>query len=428
MAVATAASATNGLAAHLGECFAHMSVAAGLHHQFNGTWIVPVGALLQHTAEWADIDRSRVLGLMEGASPISAGRTPELEGVVDAIRSDAAAARLLDAGGSPDEVLANLRTHAGDVGRAISVFLDTFGHLTVGGFDPIDAYALERPEAVLAQIRAAVGREEDPAREQRVRDETASVRSAIPVGHRARFDQLLSEARFAYRIKDERGVYNNDGANGLVRRAVMEGGRRLVAAGVLANAEHLLEGDLHEIEAAIASPAALDAVALADRYDFRIRNSDMRPPATLGTPLPQVPLGWLPEPVQRVQRAFAAARAAIAEVPVAEGVTGQIIRGAAAGAGRYEGCARVILAAADYHRLEQGDVLVTTMTTPAISAWMTLIGAIVTDHGGPLSHAAIVAREFGIPAVVGTGEATSAIADGERVVVDGLSGTVERVS
>ena len=79
----------------------------------------------------------------------------------------------------------------------------------------------------------------------------------------------------------------------------------------------------------------------------------------------------------------------------------------------------------DFARIEQGDVLVTLATTPAISAWLPLLGAIVTNFGGPLSHAAIVAREFGLPAVVGTGSATRTFHDGQRLRVDGAAGTVE---
>ena len=80
---------------------------------------------------------------------------------------------------------------------------------------------------------------------------------------------------------------------------------------------------------------------------------------------------------------------------------------------------------ADFEKIEAGDVLVTHTTSPAYNVLLPLLGAVVTDRGGVLCHAAIVAREFGIPAVVGTGDATSRIADGARIVVDGERGTVE---
>ena len=83
---------------------------------------------------------------------------------------------------------------------------------------------------------------------------------------------------------------------------------------------------------------------------------------------------------------------------------------------------------ADFHRLRPGDVLVTRTTSPTYNVVLPLLGAIVTDRGGALSHAAIVSREFGIPGVVGCRDATTRIRDGARVRVDGLSGTCELVA
>ena len=78
----------------------------------------------------------------------------------------------------------------------------------------------------------------------------------------------------------------------------------------------------------------------------------------------------------------------------------------------------------EFDRIVKGDVLVTESTTEAFNILLPLLGAIVTDSGGLLSHSAIVAREYGIPGVVGTREATERIADGTRVRVDGDAGEV----
>ena len=74
--------------------------------------------------------------------------------------------------------------------------------------------------------------------------------------------------------------------------------------------------------------------------------------------------------------------------------------------------------------MEPGDVLVTRITTPAWTPLFAMASAIVTDVGGPLSHSSIVAREYGIPAVLGTGVATQRLATGQQVTVDGDAGTV----
>ena len=86
---------------------------------------------------------------------------------------------------------------------------------------------------------------------------------------------------------------------------------------------------------------------------------------------------------------------------------------------------RVVLGPHEFDKIEQGDVLVTTGTNPAFSVLLPRLAAIVTDHGGALSHAAIIAREFGLPAIVGCGDATQRLRDGQRVRVDAERGTVE---
>ena len=106
-----------------------------------------------------------------------------------------------------------------------------------------------------------------------------------------------------------------------------------------------------------------------------------------------------------------------------------VLSGIAASAGTFRGTARVIETLADAARLEQGDVLVCRSTTPSWTPLFGIVSAVVTDSGGALSHGAIVAREFGLPAVAGTIYATSRIPDGAVVTVDGTNGLVviERV-
>ncbi len=101
------------------------------------------------------------------------------------------------------------------------------------------------------------------------------------------------------------------------------------------------------------------------------------------------------------------------------------VRGFPGSAGVVEGIARVLADAADGAQLQPGDVLVTTVTNVGWTPLFPRCAAVVTDVGAPLSHAAIVARELGIPAVVGCGNATMRLRTGDRVRVDGAAGTVE---
>jgi pyruvate,water dikinase len=104
--------------------------------------------------------------------------------------------------------------------------------------------------------------------------------------------------------------------------------------------------------------------------------------------------------------------------------TGDTLRGVGASAGQVTATARVIGGPADFGRLQPGDVLVASVTTPAWTSLFALAAGVVTDIGGPLSHSSIVAREYGIPAVLGTNVASRRIPDGARVRVDGDTGTV----
>jgi pyruvate,water dikinase len=101
-----------------------------------------------------------------------------------------------------------------------------------------------------------------------------------------------------------------------------------------------------------------------------------------------------------------------------------VLYGLAASKGIYEGLARRVSGPSEFGRIVKGDVLITASTTEAFNILLPLLGGIVTDNGGLLSHAAIVSREYGIPGVVGTRDATEQIADGVRVRVDGDTGEV----
>jgi rifampicin phosphotransferase len=92
------------------------------------------------------------------------------------------------------------------------------------------------------------------------------------------------------------------------------------------------------------------------------------------------------------------------------------------------GAVKVIRGADEFHKLKPGDILVCPSTTPAWTPLFSVAAAVVADAGGPLSHAAIVAREYGIPAVMGCAHATNTLADGEQVEVNGTSGLVRRLS
>jgi pyruvate,water dikinase len=107
-----------------------------------------------------------------------------------------------------------------------------------------------------------------------------------------------------------------------------------------------------------------------------------------------------------------------------EAAEGAQLQGVAASPGKAVGRARVVLEPEDLHLIEDGDILVCRVTAPSWAPVFSRLGAAVSDVGGIMAHTAIVSREYGLPAVVGTGYATQQIKDGQRIEVDGNTGVV----
>jgi pyruvate,water dikinase len=110
--------------------------------------------------------------------------------------------------------------------------------------------------------------------------------------------------------------------------------------------------------------------------------------------------------------------------PVAAAADTEILKGFAGAAGRVEGIVRILTNPEEGYKLQAGEILVATTTNVGWTPLFPKAAAIITDVGAPLSHAAIVARELGIPAVVGCGNATARLKTGDRVIVDGGQGIV----
>jgi pyruvate,water dikinase len=304
----------------------------------------------------------------------------------------------------------------------MSGYLDLVGCRPLDGFDISEPSALELPDVLLRAIRVAVSGDGVGASD--VEEKTAAIRSQVPEEHRAEFDELLGEARLMYRLRDERGVYSDIWASGLMRRAALAGGRRLAAQGRVHEPVHLVDATIEEMGALLLGSGGPPADELAARLEYRNTHSAKDAPATLGPPAPPPPdPSRLPPTVGRLMRATGIAMGEVFGSSQAEHEE-DLLRGLAASPGVYEGPARRVSGPSEFDRIVQGDVLVTEATTEAFNILLPLLGAIVTDNGGLLSHSAIVAREYGIPGVVGTREATERIADGTRVRVDGGAGEV----
>ena len=278
------------------------------------------------------------------------------------------------------------------------------------------------PDALLKSIRIAVSGEAQAASDIDAR--IAEVRAQVPVAHQAEFDELLGEARLTYRLRDERGVYSDIWASGLMRRAALAAGRRVAGRGRIATPQQMLDASFDEMCALVAGTGGPSADELAKRAEYRATYTAKDVPPSLGPPAPPpLDVSTLPPSVGRLMRATFLALGHLFGSSQAQNEE-KVLYGLAASKGVYEGPARRVSGPAEFGRIAKGDVLVTESTTEAFNILLPLLGGIVTDNGGLLSHAAIVSREYGIPGVVGTREATERIADGVLVRVDGDAGEV----
>ena len=410
------------LVAYLRRCRDHHSAMIAQHMRFTAGALLPTGDFLAHVGDWTGLPPSDLLGLMRGSAEVSSGGSDEMGRLKGAFALDGTAREILASGGDPAQVLARLRCLGGDSGAAVSGYLDLVGNRLIDGFDIAEPSAMEVPDALLRAIRITVSAEDGAASDVDAR--IAEVRGHVPAAHQAEFDDLLHEARLTYRLRDERGVYSDIWASGLMRRAALAAGRRVSSRGRLAAPQQMLEASLEEMCALVAGTDGPSADELAQRAEFRATYTAKDVPQFLGPPAPPPPdLAALPPAVGRVMRAIFIALGHLFGSSQAQNEE-RVLYGLAASKGVYEGPARRVSGPSEFERIAKGDVLVTESTTEAFNILLPLLGGIVTDNGGLLSHAAIVSREYGIPGVVGTREATERIHDGVPIRVDGDAGEV----
>ncbi|ALV40668.1 phosphoenolpyruvate synthase [Pseudarthrobacter sulfonivorans] len=304
--------------------------------------------------------------------------------------------------------------------------LGRFGH-AVYNLDFASPVPADDPSALLDAVKFYLrGHGADPHERQRLssdRREIATSRIFTRLGprRRAAFLRLLRWAQNTAPIRED-ALADVGLAWPLLRRMLLELGRRLVDSAVIvepADVFWLRHQELRSaVEFGLAAPGAPAAVAItgADRpvRAAAVEERRMLWRGQVKAAAPQL----LPES-RWMEKAFGSMMPAGSQHQL-----GDIIKGTGASAGRVTAPARVLRGPQDFALMEPGEVLVARITTPAWTSLFAMASAVVTDVGGPLSHSSIVAREYGIPAVLGTGVATQRLTSGQQIRVDGDAGTV----
>jgi phosphohistidine swiveling domain-containing protein len=301
---------------------------------------------------------------------------------------------------------------------AVEDYLSRFGH-TVDSADPIHPTLRESPEHLKVQLAAAGRTEAGPddrlvkAREERrVAEEVVGKLKGL----RARLARRMLFTGQSHAAHTDNAVFHFQRVLAAVRGAFLEGGRRLVLAGHLENPNDVFYLERDEVWAGADS---FKTTVIARRV-FRDQNKRLAPPAFV--PPAADPL-WVKDPL--IKAMTPAQRDAMFGRGVQDREGRRVLVGSPSSPGRATGIARVLSGPEDFARFNQGDVLVAQSTSPIWTPLLGIASAAVTEVGGPFAHAAIVAREFGIPLVDGATDATRVIADGATIVVDGTAGIVE---
>ena len=304
--------------------------------------------------------------------------------------------------------------------------LALFGH-AVYNLDFASPVAADDPSVLLETMKFYLrGQGTDPHERQRLlteRRESLTEQMAARLGprRRAAFLRLLRWAQETAPIRED-ALADVGLAWPLLRRMLLELGQRLVVAGVIAEPGDVFWLRSQELRSAVefglAAPGAGAAAAITGAgRPVRAAAVEERKMLWRGQAKAAAPQ-MLPES-RWMERAFGSMMPAGSQHQ-----SGAIIKGVGASAGRVSAPARVLAGPQDFGQMEPGDVLVARITTPAWTSLFAMASAVVTDVGGPLSHSSIVAREYGIPAVLGTGVATQRLSTGQRILVDGDAGTV----
>jgi pyruvate,water dikinase len=370
------------VAAHLERVVANTYDGVRLHFELVGADAFSVGDFLVAAEGWG-IGFAEGLALLAGSSPASAE-----------------SARLLGRGD-------------------VDAYLRMYGWRAVVNYD-VDAPTIGEMPELLKTTTAAVGRrpliEAEPAVDH--------ARQRVPAGERVAFDALLEEARYAYGIRDDNAGITLQWTVGLLRRALLEAGRRLLDLGRVSAVEDVFELRPEETTALLRGADSPGVDVIIARREARRANNALDAPRFIGPEDVIPPVDPMPKALRRISRSLI-----IQADMLYSDEDAPLLTGTGIGNDTVSGRARVVRSPEDaFDRLQPGDILVTTMTTPAYDAVLPIVAGLVVEEGGLLSHAAIVAREFGLPAVIGARGALAHITDGREVTVDAAAGVVRVVN
>lgn len=423
----------NDLDQHSGNVIAFFRHSLDIHTRLNVAVLSALAEMAFACRDLLDWDDRTTLGLFSGLSEKSsepsrrlavlaamAGKRPAIRALLEEIN---------------DQTVKRLADVDSEFARAFSFYQQEFGCRTLG--EITEPTLAESPQLILGLIRDQLRRGYDPAAEaaaleQKRAAKIAEARAALAgrsEDERKRFERALAHSEQAYPIREDNQFYAVSAPMALFRYAMLETGRRLADRRQILQRDDIFFLEFEEARAALRMGNDQRQV-VSHRKAERVWSEAHPGPASYGkNPGPPPSFDSFPPQAKLFMEGllWAMSRVFTSEHGDHRQSSGKMLYAVAASPGTYTGQARIVMDESEFRKLQPGDVLVCPMTSPVWSVLFPSVGALVTDAGGILSHPAIIAREYRVPAVVGTMNGTRVLHDGQKVIVDGNRGLVEIV-
>lgn len=404
------------LADHLTAVMEHV-LAVGIEHfalTFAGMFILTgqLGMLMEELLDW---EPERVVDLVQGYGEASTAHGADLDSLASEIATDPEARPLLRTDPTA------LRDAGSPGGNALRRFLDRHGHrIMTANLDETTWAEDPAPLLRLVEVRLdATAEHGDPKRRAHESESEALALIADP-SDRERFQHALARARKARPYGDESETDVGD-ILAVIRYIALEAGNRLADRGLVRDPDDVFYLTIDELGDALRDGRVPSDVERR-RSEHRWALANEGPPRLGPEPVDPPPTEAFPEKARPIVGPLLWSLQLFETPPVDQ--DGGNTRGIPASPGRASGPARVIRSPEEFDRVRPGDIMVCPHTQASWSPIFPILAGLITEHGGPLSHPATLAREYGLPAVLSVERATERFSDGQFITIDGGTGLI----
>lgn len=417
---------------HIGKISAFFGRSLDFHTCLNVAVLIAladIGFVCRDTLGW---DERKVFDLLSGLSEKSSEPARRLAQLAQMARARPAIRNLLEQ--IDTDTVQRLADADKAFENAFSSYQKEYGARALR-VDIADETMAEAPLLILRLIRDQLIRDYDPAAhsaalEQKRLATVAEARNLLaghPVEEQEHFEKAFKRGERAYPIREDNQFYTVSFPMALLRYAVLELGRRLADRKQIERRDDVFFFELEEARKVLRTTDDLRSYVERRKGERAWVEAHPGPVSYGKNPGPPPSVKALPPEARFLMEGllWAVNLVFAADHTGHKQTSGKNLHGIAASPGRYIGPARIIMNESEFDKIQPGDVLVCPITSPVWSVLFPSVGALVTDTGGILSHPAIIAREYCVPAVVSTTNGTTVLRDGQKITVDGSAGLVE---